>query len=114
MTTAKLKSEKNCVVLGALEGGRFAKALSALGLELGRLEAFVADLSDSVDVAPEPVHSIGYEVDRDAVLVDYLDRSLANAISQLIGLRVMTRTAGAALERAGGDNTSVIGQTIVL
>jgi len=101
MSTAKLESDRNCVVLGGLDGRRVVKALSALRSDLGRLETFVADLSDAVDVAPRPMVSIGHEVDRDAVVIDHLDERLREAISLLIDLRVMTRTARAAIQSAG-------------
>lgn len=103
MNTTALDPEKNCVVLGDLDGARFVKALSALLSDLSRLETFVANLSDAIDVASKPMASIGYEVDRDAVLVDHLDETLSGAISQLIDLLATTRMARAKLERAGAE-----------
>jgi hypothetical protein len=101
MTGTDLDKEKHCIVLGDLDGARFVENLGVLKSDLGRLETFVADLSEAVDVAPRPIVSLGHEVDRDAVLVDHLDENLTNAISRLIDLLAMTRTARAALERAG-------------
>jgi len=37
---------------------------------------------------------------RDAVVIDHLDKSLTDALSQLIDLLAITRTARAALEEA--------------
>jgi hypothetical protein len=83
MTTTDLETEKHCVVLGGREGVKFVRALSTLRSDLGRLEAFVADLNDEVDVAPAPIHSVGYEVDRDAVLIDHPDGRLTDAMSRV-------------------------------
>jgi hypothetical protein len=101
MTRTDLDREKHCIVLGGLDGVRFVSALTILQSDLSRLETFVADLSDAVNVAPRPMVAIGHEVDRDAVLIDHLDETLHEAITRLIDLRVMTRTARAALHRAG-------------
>jgi hypothetical protein len=101
MTGTNLNTEKHCIALGGLDGARFAENLGVLKSDLGRLETFVADLSEAVDVAPRPIVFLGYEVDRDALLVDHLDESVANAISKLIDMLAMTRTARAALQRAG-------------
>jgi hypothetical protein len=83
-----------------LDGGRFVRTLSALRSDLSRLETFVANLGDAVDVGPGPMASVGYEVDRDAIVIDHLDERLGDAISRLIDLRVVTRTARAALQKA--------------
>ena len=100
MTGTDLDKEKHCIVLGGLDGGRFVRTLSALRSDLSRLETFVADLNDAVDVGPRPMACIGYEVDRDAIIIDHLDETLGDAISRLIDLTVVTRTARAALQRA--------------
>jgi len=97
MTTTDLETEKHCIVLGDLNGVAFVKTLITLQSDLGRLRTFVADLSDAVDVGPRPMASIGYEVDRDAIVIDHLDQSLGDAISRLIDLRVVARAAKAAL-----------------
>src|SRR5712671_6183044 len=98
-TATDLETEKHCVVLGGLEGVKFVRALSTLRSDLGRLEAFVADLNDEVDVAPAPIHSVGYEVDRDAVLIDHPDGRLTDAMSRVIDRLAMTRMARVALEQ---------------
>jgi hypothetical protein len=102
MTTTNIETEKHCVVLGGLNGAQFVRELTSLRLELARIEAFVADLNDEVDVAPAPILSIGWEVDRDAILIGHLDGRLTNAMSGVIDLLAMTRKASAALERMGG------------
>jgi hypothetical protein len=102
MTTTDLETEKHCVVLGGLDGAQFVRGLTALRSDLGRLEAFVADLNDEVDVAPVPIHSVGYEVDKDAILIDHLDAMLTDAMSRVIDLLAMTRMARAALREVGG------------
>jgi len=94
-------SEKNCVVLGGFDGAQFVTGLTNIRAELERLEAFVSDLRDENDVAPKPICSIGYEVDRDIILVGHLDERLTDAISGLIDLLALTRIARGALERAG-------------
>lgn len=101
MTADNLETEKNCDVLGGLEGERFVEALTALGSDLGQLRTFVANLSDAVEVGPKPIVSIGYEVDRDAVLISHLDKRLTDAMSQLVDLLAMTRVARATLAQAG-------------
>jgi hypothetical protein len=92
--------EKRCIALGGLDGEAFVRILSVLRLSLSQLETFVVDLNDAGDVSPAPLASIGYEVDRDAIVIDHLDGTLRDAISRLIDLTVVTRTARAALERA--------------
>jgi hypothetical protein len=52
MIGTDLHTEKNCVVLGGLDGGRFVTTLSALRSNLSRLETFVGDQSEAFDVAP--------------------------------------------------------------
>lgn len=101
MTSTDDEKEKSCVVLGGLDGHTFVETLTALQADLGKLKGFVVELSDAVDVGPAPMASIGYEVDRDALVIDHLDTSLGDAISRLINLKVMTRTAQAALARPG-------------
>jgi hypothetical protein len=107
MTTTDLNTEKHCIVLGGLEGGRFVKTLAALRSDLSQLETFVADLNDAVDVGPRPMACIGYEVDRDAIIIDHLDERLGDTISRLIDLTVVTRTARAALQRAENTRAKV-------
>jgi len=94
---------KHCIALGGLDGEAFVRTLSALRLSLSRLETFVVDLSDASDVSPGPLASIGYEVDRDAIVIDHLDGTLCDAISRLIDLTVVTRTARVALQRADDE-----------
>lgn len=101
MTGTDLGKEKHCIVFGGLDGAGFVSALTILHSDLSRLGTFVADLSDAANVAPSPMVSIGYEVDRDAVVIHHLDESLHEAITRLIDLRVMTRTARVALQKAG-------------
>lgn len=100
MTGTNFDAEKNCIALGGLDGRSFVKALSALRSNLSRLEAFFADLSDAVDVGAGPMASVGHEVDRDAIVIDHLDESVGDAVTRLIDLRVVTRTARAALQQA--------------
>lgn len=101
MTTTDTEITKHCVVLGGLDGAKFVKVLKNLRSGLGRLEAFAGDLNDELEVAPPPIHSVGVEVDRDAVVIAYLDQRLAEAVSRVIDLMAMTRMAKVALERAG-------------
>ena len=102
MITTDIETQKHCVVLGGLDGAQFVRELTTLRLELGRMEAFVADLNDEVDVAPAPILSIGWEVDKDAILIDHLDGTLNDAMSRVIDLLSMTRMARAAIRKAGG------------
>jgi hypothetical protein len=98
MTTTDLETEKHCIVLGGLDGASFVQNLRALKSNLAQLETFVADLSDALDVAPGPIVSLGYEVDKDAVLIDHLEKRLREAISQIIDLLAMTRSARVVLD----------------
>lgn len=93
---------KNCVVLGGLDGAQFVEGLTRLRSELEGLAAFVADMREENDVAPASILSVGYEVDRDAVLIEHLDQRLTAAVSGLIDLLAATRVARATLERAQG------------
>jgi len=99
MSGTDLDEEKHCIALGGLDGEGFVRNLSALRLDLSRLETFVVGLNDAVEVGPGPMACIGYEVDRDAIIIDHLDESLGDAISRLIDLTVVTRAARAALQR---------------
>jgi hypothetical protein len=100
MIGTDLHTEKNCVVLGGLDGGRFVTTLSALRSNLSRLETFVGDQSEAFDVAPRPIVSLGYEVDRDAIVINHLDESLCDVISGLLDLRVAIGMARSALQKA--------------
>lgn len=97
MTTDDLESEKYSVARGGLQGLRFVEELSALRSDLGRLSAFVEGWNGAINIAPQPLASIGHEVDRDAVLLDHLDASLTGSMSQLINLLAMARIARTAL-----------------
>jgi hypothetical protein len=101
MITADMEITKHCVAFGGLDGAKFAKVLADLRLRLGRLEAFAGNLNDELEVAPPPIHSVGVEVDRDAVVIAHIDQRLAEAASRVIDLMAMTRMAKVALERAG-------------
>ena len=88
-------------MLGGLDGAPFVRVLTTLRSELGRLEALVAELGNETSVASTPIHSMGCEVDRDAIVVDHLDKSLIATLCRLVDLLAPTRSARAVLDRAG-------------
>jgi hypothetical protein len=94
------KKEKNCVALGGLEGAEFHDVLGEIRADLKKLKRFVDDSCAAVDVAPGPMVSLGHEVQEDILKVEHVERSLLDAVSQLITLVAMTRTAAAKLELA--------------
>ena len=87
--------EVSCIALGGLEGAKFDEALTTLRSDLNILKTFVIDSCNAVNVAPTPMVSLGHEVQRDALIVDHLDRKLTDAVSQLIDLLTMSRIAKA-------------------
>jgi hypothetical protein len=92
--------EKSCIVLGGLDGRKFAKRVEALLVDLGTVGKLVSDLADNNDVGEKPMVSLGVEVDTDRVLIEHLDTCLSGAASRLIDLPAMARVARAALERS--------------
>ena len=97
------KEEKYCIALGGLEGAQFDEVLGEIRADLKRLKRFVADSCSAVDVGPGPMTSLGHYVQADILKVEHVERNLLDAVSQLITLVAMSRTAAAKLELANKD-----------